>query len=248
MESYRHKYMRPLTIFDFKRLDDAADARAVDFGPTTGGWRVSDDEVIKGYSRGTLDLVDGTNDDSDDGGGDGGSDGTHVGSDDGDTIQEQQPFMRWTGNIDTTIGPESRAKRSGFCAIRCPEFPFGVPISSRYNALEINCRTDGRVYTVNLKVSSYFPDDLYQALITVDGSDSDRDSDNSEFLTLVLPFTDFVLTSNGLVRQTQRKLDGRIKMEHLGFTLMDGKDGPFKFDLARIRAVNYYHGSIIGDD
>lgn len=222
------------------------------FGPTKGGWRLSDDEVIGGYSRGSLSLIEPkpnnlyhSDDQSDD--------ESFSNENEIQNQQQQQqtngeqPFIRWNGNIDTRIGPSSRAKRSGFCALRCPEFPFGIPLGSKYNALEINCRTDGRVYTVNLKVSSYFPDDLYQALITVDEEQTQMNN-KSEFLTLVLPFSDFVLTSGGLMRENQRYLDGGVHLEHLGFTIMDGKDEPFSFDLARIRSVNYLDGVIVGDD
>lgn len=231
MEDYSHKYMKPLSIFDFRRKDDVADARVVDFGSTKGGWRLSDDEVIGGYSRGSLSFVPTT------------PTGTGIGP------KCKSPFVRWSGNTDTRIGPKSRAKRSGFCALRCPEFPFGVPLS-RYNALELNCRTDGRIYTVNLKVSSYFPDDLYQALITVDPSTSNSTNGDGgcEFLKLILPFNDFILTSGGLERESQRYLDGGVHLEHLGLTIMDGKDGPFQFDLARVRAVNYLDGVIVGDE
>lgn len=241
MESFRHNPIQPLTIIDFKHPDDAADARSVDFGPTKGGWRLSDDEVIGGYSRGSLELVDfadNMNDDDDD---------SQKAGTNNDSLNGR-PFIRWTGNVDTRIGPTSRAKRSGFCALRCPEFPFGIPLGGKYNALELNCRTDGRIYTVNLKVSSYFPDDLYQALITVDKETQKEHTKNKEFLTLVLPFQDFVLTSAGLVTESQRALDGGIKLESLGITIMDGEDGPFQFDLTRIRAVNYFDGMILGDD
>ena len=239
MKSFESVHFPPLTLFDFTRKDDAADAKAISAGPTKGGWRLGDDEVIGGYSRGTLQFIpkgersflDGEEKDEE----------TH----ENDEISDKcLPYLHWKGNIDTRIGPKARAKRSGFCAIRCPEFPFGgVPIGFRYNALEIICRTDGRIYTVNLKVSSYFDDDLYQGVIKVDSaSEVDR-----EFVTLVLPFRDFVLTSGGLIRQQQRDLDGAVQLEHFGLTLMDGVDGPFHFDLARVRAVNYIHGDIVGD-
>lgn len=225
MENYRQRPMKPLSIYDFTRADDVADVRSVGFGSTKGGWRLSDDEVIGGFSRGNIQLIDRENQTED------------------EQLQKQrrQPFIRWTGNIDTRIGPKSRAKRSGFCALRCPEFPFGVPLSN-YNALELKCKSDGRVYTVNLKVSSYFPDDLYQALITVEKQKG------NDFLTVVLPFSDFTLTSSGVIRETQRYLDGGIHLENLGLTIMDDNDGPFQFDLARIRAVNYVDGVIVGDD
>jgi hypothetical protein len=50
------------------------------------------------------------------------------------------------------------------------------------------------------------------------------------------------------MRETQRILDGPIELEHVGFTIMDEVDGDFILDLAKIRAVNYYDGMILGED
>ncbi len=288
--------MKPLSVFDFRRIDDAADARAVDFGSKLQGWRISDDEVLGGYSRATFTLI-GTDHDPnrnrnrnfnpiDDEYGD----GTHEEMEEREGgasfaqthSQTTTPFIRWEGNIDTRLPPNSRAKRSGFCAIRCPEFPFGgIPVGNKYNALEIQCRSDGRSYTLNLKVQSFFPDDLYQSTITVDqqevedlkalkrlrlqgNQDQDQDQDQVDnnnreggnhedaldgFISVVLPFQDFILTSHGRPKATQRTLDGGVQLQHLGLTLMDGKDGPFQFDLAKIRLVNYsfQRGMIVND-
>jgi Complex I intermediate-associated protein 30 (CIA30) len=52
-----------------------------------------------------------------------------------------RPFIRWYGNLNTTIGLESKVQRSGFCAIRSPIFPFeGASLQGLYSFLEIQCR------------------------------------------------------------------------------------------------------------
>lgn len=66
------------------------------------------------------------------------------------------------------------------------------------------------------------------------------------FTRLILPFTDFTLTSKGRARMEQRYLDGAISLESIGFTLMDGKDGPFAFDLVSVRGVNVLEGEVVG--
>jgi len=65
------------------------------------------------------------------------------------------------------------------------------------------------------------------------------------FMRFILPFKDFMLTSRGRMRTQQRALDN-VFLESIGFTLMDGKDGDFCFDLISIRAVNVLEGDIVG--
>lgn len=64
-------------------------------------------------------------------------------------------------------------------------------------------------------------------------------------MRFILPFKDFMLTSRGRMRTQQRALDN-VFLESIGFTLMDGKDGDFCFDLISIRAVNVLEGDIVG--
>jgi len=241
-EEYENPPTPPLALFDFSRTNDANDAKTVEYGPTKGGWRVSDDSVIGGYSTASLEFME---------------NGLSSNTSTNPATQEQQsssssssePFLRWKGNLNTKVGKQSKARKSGFCAMRSPEcgvLPpvfYGVPLDSNYNGLEITCRTDGRLYTVNLKVSTFMPDDLYQGIITVPNQ-----KNNDDWITLVIPFEDFVLTSFGLERVQQRKLDGGITFQHLGLTLMDEVNGPFQFDLKRVRAVNYHNGAILNDE
>lgn len=66
------------------------------------------------------------------------------------------------------------------------------------------------------------------------------------FTKLILPFKDFALTARGRLRHEQRDLDGAITIESIGFTIMDGVDGDFTFDLVSLRAVNVLDGQVVG--
>jgi hypothetical protein len=63
---------------------------------------------------------------------------------------------------------------------------------------------------------------------------------------VVLFHQHFVVTGRGRHRVTQRQMDQRVKIQSIGLTLMDGTNGPFVFDLARIRAVNYDDSGVVG--
>jgi hypothetical protein len=228
----------------------------------------------------------------------------------GDEAGGAPPFLRWSGTLSTEVNRASfkarRATRSGFAAVVSPEFPFGADLGSKYKALEVCCRTDGRTYAVHLKVETYFPGDLYQGFIGGEGRPSPRGEGPGEgeaalacedwgeeggddsgeerapaqlldvrqhvrarrrlarredrsahpyhghppagFARLLLPFADFALTSQGRPRAVQRDLDGSISLESVGFTLMDGRDGDYRFDLASVRAVNVLGGEVVGSE
>ena len=295
-------YKVPLTFFDFQRSDDVADAIVAEESPTKGGWRLSDDGVIDGYSRGTMKLIQTTEDYRrhmnlkpyvlDDVGTN--ADGTKTKGGETETAEQEEtntetrksdaefqpgdeapsvlddiakknaklmeeinseaeqpfiPFIRWEGTLDTRVGENSKATRSGFCALRSPEFPFPINLKNNYNALEIMCRSDGRTYTVNLKISTFMPDDFYQGYITVPPTNGPGaaicERTGGEFVTLFIPFKTMLLTSQGRMREVQRELDGLIKIENVGITLMDNVDGDFQFDLATIRAVNVVRGEVM---
>lgn len=247
----------PLTLFDFGRHDDAVDASQIQ-EKKSDGWRVSDDRVIGGFSEASATMIR-TKDDyrryldgesmapmtAE-------PDAEHTEDDDLKTETSSNkftPFIRWEGSLDTTIGLQSDVQRSGFTAIRSPEFPFdGASLEGLYNSLEITCRSDSRLYTVNLKVSSFIPDDVYQGHILMSPTDADMEEEEEEdglkFDKFVLPFKDFRLTAYGRERELSRELDDKIKIQSIGLTLMDGQNGDFIFDLARIRAVNMHEGAV----
>ena len=234
----------PVTLFDFSRDHDAADAAGV-FEKDVDTWRVSDDQVIGGFSRGSAALLRSQRDldrhlagetlDTDEG------DLEPHDESSGSDNEKFTPFLRWEGKLDTTVGLQSSAQRSGFAALRSPEFPFdGANLQGLYNALEVSCRSDGRVYTINLKVASAIPNDIYQGHI------QSAPEAQGRFDRFILPFSRLNLTAMGREREVNRILDTNIKVESIGVVLMDGQDGDFQFDLARIRAINVHekHGII----
>lgn len=238
----------PVSLFDFTHRDDAADALHIQ-AQETDGWRISDDRVIGGFSKSKAVLIRSPvhlkryntaeticNQDV----------SSEVNSTDGcdDAATELDSafasFLRWSGRLDTTVGLASNAQRSGFAALRSPEFPLdGANLRGNYGALEIACRSDGRHYKVNLHVLSAIPGDIYQGDIMVPPTESEDD-----FETLILPFSEFALTSRGREREFNRVLDSKVCIESVGLALMDRNDGNFAFDLARIRCVNLSHGKV----
>lgn len=225
----------PITLFDFARHDDAVDAAKVQ-ERNRDAWRISDDRVIGGFSESLATLIHEAQEANEEA----------SAGDPALTGEDTPPFLRWTGALDTTVGLRSNAQRSGFAALRSPEFPLdGANLQGLYNALEITCRSDGRLYTVNLKVSSSIPDDIYQGNIKSSLVELDSQGQLAgPFETLTMPFGAFRLTSMGREREVFRELDDKICIESIGLALMDGKNGDFRFDLARIRAVNLYEGKV----
>jgi hypothetical protein len=271
----------PVTLFDFSIWEDAVDAAMVHESEKHGGWRITTDSVIGGYSHASLKLVRTSVDykrllagkdpmsilpspssdqpDMDEETFKGVIDeerniesNDEAGTDTGTTGLQFVPFVRWKGTLDTRVDHEkSKVQRSGFCNIRSPEFPFsGADLGGRFNGLEIMCRSDGRPYSMNLKVESLIPDDLYQCFInippTIEPGTPICPMTGGKFDRVVLLFQHFIVTSGGRMRARQRDLDTSIRIQSIGITLMDGVDGEFEFDLARIRAINYDDSGVIG--
>lgn len=260
----------PITLFDFSTVDDAVDAALVDESSKKGGWRISDDSVIEGYSKGAMHLIPTSDTYKQYLRGDTSYLDPILLNDDASSLEKLEteeeikgdndeevatkfiPFVRWKGNIDTRVNEKSDVQRSGFCAIRSPEFPFGgVDLEGRYNGLELKCRSDGRQYSLMLKLESLIPDDMYQCFITIPPTippEAEICPDTGgRFDNVVVLFEHFIVTSSGRMKAQQRDLDNSIRIRNVGVSLMDGLDGPFEFDLARVRAVNYDEKGVIGE-
>lgn len=252
MASGDQMVLLPLTLFDFRDHNDAADARMISNNKSSDdSWRMSDDEVIGGYSRATFCVIQTNNDLKQIENGN--EPLSHVRDDQAATTMDDEPstqdqdsdfipFVRWSGHIDTRIGANANVIRSGFCSIKSPIFPFGVAnLTGKYNALEFKLRSDGRHYNINLYVTSVVPSTFHQAVLDVEPSPT------STFSTVILPFLKFQNVFQGRVQGDPMELDDGIDLENIGITLMDGRDGEFQLDLASIRAVNFYGGAVIED-
>jgi|UniRef100_A0A8J9X6I5 hypothetical protein len=237
----------PISLFDFSNHDDYLDAIKV-HEKDQDGWRISDDRVIGGFSEASAFMVRTNNDLATIASGETPNpvldaqqfyDEQDVNKNES-TSKNKKPltsFLRWQGTIDTEIGLQSDAQRSGFAALRSPEFFYGgANLCGLYSALELLCRTDGRSYTINLKVASSIPDDIYQGTVEIPAS-------SDTFSSIVLPFSEFGLTARGRDREIHRELDDDVSLESIGVAIMDGRNGDFRFDLAKIRAVNIVDGT-----
>ena len=254
--------MPPLTLFDFSRTIDRADAMYISNSYTTDQWTVSDDSVIQGFSKSRATFIRSkqcwnrhVQENSK-------TTGAIPLSRDEPPLDEElpHPYIRWYGALNTNVGLESKVQRSGFCAIRSPLFPMdGANLHGLYRFLEIQCRyvypfnnpfiygkdhisiPAERLFTLNLRVTSSLNDDIYQGHLALERSDIKQSPAGTEapFRTFVIPFDQLTLTARGREREFQRHLtDGSVSIESIGFLLMDGIENAFVFDLVRIRAVN----------
>ena len=272
--------LTPLTLFDFRRPVDFADAAqgVVTRGDETDRWRISDDGVIGGFSTSSAVLIqsrqcwaehlaremamkEGQRSNTEE----------FLRTPTASSVQEDSPpeeqeaqseeedeenftpYIRWYGNLDTHVPLSTKAQRSGFSALRSPEFAFdGADLQGYYNGLEIQCRERiPRIWNVQVKLNSIIEGDIYQGTIvfdqlpelpagTVPNQENrvDDDDEKRPFETFVLMFENLLQTAYGRPRHIQRELTGGIKINSIGFALMDGVDGPFELDVARVRAVN----------
>jgi hypothetical protein len=239
-----HPLKGPVTLFDFRDPHDAADAKSPS-PDSVHGWRYSDDSVIGGFSRAALNFIQSKAD----------LESVEKGESprNGNVDPDFLPFIRWKGTIDTRVGEKApkRVAKSGFCSIKSPVYPFsGAVLSKKYNSLELTLRTDGRQYWVNLYPDSTIPEDLFQVALTLPPLEPSTDDPTEEvpFRRVFLPFPMFLNTCNGRLREMSRRLDNGVDIKSIGFTLMDGLEGDFEFDLASIRAVNFHEGCILGEE
>ena len=109
-----------------------------------------------------------------------------------------------------------------FAALRAP-LPSDARDIGDFQGVMLRVKSkDKRNFSFNLQTPTFFHGDLYQAFIVLPRPD--------EFFELSLPFTKFLLTGKGRVREIQRELDTNT-LSTIGFSVGGQGSTPGKFEL-----------------
>lgn len=158
-----------------------------------------------------------------------------------DHIDEEsgEQFIRVTGNVlyDDELAKNNKVK-GGFCAILGNCAPI-VDLRD-YEGLQMTMRSRRKhqSFTINLKSSSLFEDDLYQIRCELKGG-------GKEWKKINVPFSMFHLTARGMARDYNRANDS-LQVESIGFLfkqedcvnqkLVEGEES-IELDIKEITAV-----------
>lgn len=118
----------------------------------------------------------------------------------------------------------------GYCAVKglCSE----TMDLRDYEGLEMVLRSPHKelVFTMNMSTASLFDDDIYQVKMEIQPS--------TEWKSIEVPFSAFVLTSHGRIKEYQRANDS-LQVESIGFLFKteDGTESPFTLEIKQIDAM-----------
>ncbi|KAJ3156936.1 hypothetical protein HDU86_003471 [Geranomyces michiganensis] len=147
-------------------------------------------------------------------------------------LTPQKTAYFW-GTISTKIPENAKIDRSGYAGVRSQQRPLTLFHRPRYDTtlfryLAIRARGDARQWFVNLQTDSLYPTYLWQHRMYFQTP--------GEWETVMIPFRDFVLTSNGYVQKRQIAMD-RSKIKTVGFSIVR-QPGDFGIEIEWIKAVN----------
>ena len=174
-------------------------------------------------------------------------------------VPEGGGFLKFTGTVSLECAPGKDLFRTGYCAMRSPMFEPALDLDV-FEGLRMRVRTDGRAYSVNVKVDSIVDEDLYQGFVLVPSSfgdakeggdgggdtgvegleeEDEEDEGNAPWVEVELPFRNLILTYGGSPKVEQRKLErgDKVRLQSIGITIADGVEGDFRFDLQEVKAV-----------
>ncbi|GAO49043.1 CIA30-domain-containing protein [Saitoella complicata NRRL Y-17804] len=137
------------------------------------------------------------------------------------------------GNLSLQVPVNPSVTRSGYAAFRTKvpaKTIFGTPRfeTDGYQHIALRVKGDRRKYFVNVQGDTFSQTDLWQHRLFL--------STPGQWETVMIPFGDFVLTSEGKV---ERRQDGmpRDKVRTVGISILDRQEGPYKLHIQWIKAM-----------
>eukprot|EP00941_MAST-03F_sp_MAST-3F-sp1_P005703 g5703.t1 len=135
----------------------------------------------------------------------------------------------FSGNLSLVRNGERVDK--AYAAIRAT-IPRELGNCEDYEGIGLRIKADSNLYTLNVTAQSFFPDDLHQGYLKVEGDDV------GEWLNVELPFENLLLTSYGYEKTMGRPVDAS-RLKTIGFTVVGGEkeEGPFRLEIESIKAL-----------
>jgi len=134
-------------------------------------------------------------------------------------------LRRTDRNTGVFAGELSLENNGGFASVRAAIAPQDL---SAFEGIEIRVRGDGRTYQLRLRTNDSFDGVAYRAFF---------DTRDGEWLTLVLPFADFLPTFRGRTLTDRPALD-LSSIQQIAFMLADKTPGRFSLEIDHVRAVH----------
>lgn len=129
-----------------------------------------------------------------------------------------------TNGVAVFRGKVSLENYGGFASVRSSPAPQNL---AELDAFVVRVRGDGRRYKFTVRTDAGFDTPIYQCAFT---------AKNGEWQEYRLPFKDFVPTFRGRVLTNEPPLDP-AKVVSMGFLISDQQEGPFKLEVAWIKAL-----------
>ncbi|BFZ61858.1 hypothetical protein YB2330_002936 [Saitoella coloradoensis] len=137
------------------------------------------------------------------------------------------------GSLSLQVPANPNVTRSGYAAFRT-KVPartlFGTPRfeTDGYQHIALRVKGDRRKYFVNVQGDTFSQTDLWQHRLFL--------STPGQWETVMIPFNDFVLTSEGKVEKRQDGMP-RDKVRTVGISILDRQEGPYKLHIQWIKAI-----------
>lgn len=148
-----------------------------------------------------------------------------------ENVEEDGGHLVIKGSLDLDEETaEEMQVRGGYCAVKgsCSS----VVDLRDYEGLKMMLRSPHKelTFTMNMSTASLFDDDIYQVKCEIQPS--------TEWKSIEVPFSAFVLTSHGRIKEYQRANDS-LQVESIGFLFKteDGTESPFQLELKDITAM-----------